>query len=90
MSVTEILQRDRRRKAAKQEQRRLRRILRIAEVVAVTGKAESSIYEDMAAGKFPRPVPIGPRAVGWLEDEIAEWQARQIAVRDARQEKEVA
>jgi prophage regulatory protein len=70
----------------KREERRLRRILRIREVEAITGKRESSIYEDIAAGTFPAPVPIGPRAVGWLEDELADWQDQQIAARAARVE----
>jgi prophage regulatory protein len=84
MSVTGILQRDRKRKAAKRERRCLRRILRLPEVDAITGKKESSIYEDITAGTFPAPVPIGPRAVGWLEDELIDWQQAQIAARAAR------
>jgi prophage regulatory protein len=84
MSVTNILQRDRSRKAAKRERRRLRRILRLPEVEAITGKKESSIYEDIAAGTFPAPIPLGPRAVGWLEDELIGWQQAQIAARAAR------
>jgi prophage regulatory protein len=66
------------------EPRQLRRILRIREVMAVTGKKEASIYEGVAAGTFPAPVPIGPRAVGWLEDEIADWQEHCIAARIER------
>jgi hypothetical protein len=33
---------------------------------------------------FPAPVPLGPRAVGWLETEIMEWQERRIAERGKR------
>jgi prophage regulatory protein len=77
-------------KATKPEGHRLQRILRLGEVIDVTGKPESSIYEGVAEGTFPAPIPLGARAVGWLEDELVEWQARQIARRDARQEKEVA
>jgi prophage regulatory protein len=73
-------------KQTKHEPRQLRRILRIRAVEAITGKKESSIYEGVAAGTFPAPVPIGPRAVGWLEDELAEWQEQQIAARAARAE----
>ena len=59
----------------------LRRILRLPEVEAVTGKKRSAIYEGVADGTFPAPVPLGPRAVGWLESEIMEWQERIIAER---------
>jgi prophage regulatory protein len=49
------------------------RILRLGGVKAKTGKSTSGIYADMAAGKFPRPIPLGERAVGWLEAEIDTW-----------------
>jgi len=32
----------------------------------------------LADGKFPEPVNIGPRAVGWIESEIDEWIAERI------------
>ena len=51
---------------------------------SVTGKKRSAIYESVADGTFPAPVPLGARAVGWLEDEIADWQERCIALRDKR------
>jgi prophage regulatory protein len=66
------------------EQPRLRRVLRLSEVERATGRKHSAIYGGIAAGTFPAPIPLGPRAVGWLEDEIAEWQERQIAERNAR------
>ena len=84
MSVSERLRRERQRKAHKNEERRLRRILRLPEVEAVTGRKRSAIYEDIAEGTFPPPVPLGPRAVGWLEDEVADWQEQRIAARIER------
>jgi prophage regulatory protein len=84
MSVSEWLRRERQRKAHKNEERRLRRILRLPEVQAVTGRKRSAIYEGIADGTFPAPVPLGPRAVGWLEDEIADWQEHCIAARIER------
>ena len=58
------------------------RILRLSRVRDKTGKSTSGIYADMAAGAFPRSVPIGPRTVGWLEHEIDEWIATCVAERD--------
>jgi prophage regulatory protein len=67
-----------------------RRVLRIAEVEAITGKARSQIYEGISAGRFPEPVPLGERAVGWLSDEIAGWVAARIAERNKQKEVEPA
>jgi prophage regulatory protein len=66
------------------ERRRLRRILRLPEVEAMTGRKRTAIYDAIAVGKFPPPVPLGERAVGWLEDEIADWVEGRIAEREAR------
>jgi prophage regulatory protein len=33
-------------------------------------------------GEFPKPIPLGLRTVGWLEDEIVEWQKERIRRRD--------
>lgn len=59
------------------------RFLRRAEVEARTGLSCTSIYRKIAEGGFPKPVPLGQQAVGWVESEVAEWQARRIAERDA-------
>lgn len=60
----------------------MHKILRRDQVEQVTGLPRSSIYERMAAGTFPRPIPLGGRSVGWLEAEIIEWQKARIAERD--------
>ncbi|UGY27173.1 AlpA family transcriptional regulator [Bradyrhizobium septentrionale] len=64
----------------------LQRILRRPEVEAATGLKRSSIYEGMAAGTFPKTVPLSDKAVGWLESEIIAWQKARIAVRDGANE----
>ena len=50
-----------------------KKILRRSEVEARFGVSRSTIYAWMARGDFPRPVQLGPRAVGWLETEIERW-----------------
>jgi prophage regulatory protein len=85
MSAKQLLARERARKAAKRRdraERRARRILRLPEVEQRTGKKHASIYADIAKGTFPAPVPLGPRAVGWLEGEIDDWLEARIAERD--------
>jgi prophage regulatory protein len=62
----------------------LRKVLRLSAVIERTGKPKSSIYADMAKGSFPKPVPLGDKAVGWLEDEVDDWLAARIAERDGQ------
>ena len=40
---------------------------------AKLGLSCSTIYAMMAADKFPRPIKIGRRAVGWRNTDIQEW-----------------
>ncbi|MER9005920.1 AlpA family transcriptional regulator [Mesorhizobium sp. M0862] len=58
-------------------------ILRRDEVERATGLPRSSIYDKIAKGEFPKPVPLSARSVGWLESEILKWQEDRIAQRDA-------
>ena len=55
-------------------------ILRRKQVEARTGLARSTIYHHIKAGTFPRPVPLGPRAVGWLESDVSNWIAERVAL----------
>jgi len=48
-------------------------ILLRPEVIRRTGRGRSSMYRDIAAGTFPKPVALGPRAVGWRESDITAW-----------------
>lgn len=57
-------------------------ILRLPAVRARTGLSRSTIYQRIADGKFPRPVPIGARAVGFLLAEVDAWIVAQVGVRD--------
>lgn len=48
-------------------------ILRRKEVESRTGLCRSTIYAKIKAGDFPPPIPLGARAVGWIEKEIDNW-----------------
>ena len=54
------------------------KIIRREEVEQRIGLACSTIYAMMAAQKFPRPVKIGRRAVGWIEEDIQNWLSDKI------------
>ena len=62
----------------------LHRIIRKRDLPQFVGLRRTQIDELMKRGEFPRPVPLSDwgRAVGWLEDELAEWQRRRLAKRD--------
>ncbi|MGI9319185.1 MAG: helix-turn-helix transcriptional regulator [bacterium] len=49
------------------------RILRLAEVMKLTGRSKSSIYRDERRGTFPKRRRLGANAVGWLHSEIQQW-----------------
>jgi prophage regulatory protein len=57
------------------------RILRLPTVRAITGLSRSSIYQMVSNGSFPRPIPLGTRAVGWLGSEVVDWVAQRTAMR---------
>jgi prophage regulatory protein len=58
-----------------------RRFLRLRSVLERTGLTRSTAYQLIKANDFPTPVNIGPRAVGWVEDEIDDWIDHRIANR---------
>jgi len=56
----------------------LDKIHRLSSALAITGLCRTSLYNYLKEGKFPEPVRLGARAVGWRESELAEWvQSRQ-------------
>jgi len=58
-------------------------ILRLPEVRQRTGRSRSRIYADVQAGTFPKPINIGPRAIGFIAEEVDAWIAARVAERDA-------
>lgn len=60
------------------------KIIRLAEVMGVTGLSRSTIYRFMAKGGFPKRVTLGERSVGWIEAEVSEWIASRIQARDVQ------
>ena len=55
-------------------------ILRRKQVEARTGLSRSSIYAAVKAGKFPAPVVLGEKSVGWLQHEVDSWIASRVRV----------
>jgi prophage regulatory protein len=49
------------------------RIIKIREVIAMTGLSRSSIYLQIKKGTFPVQVKLSTRSSGWLWSEINGW-----------------
>jgi prophage regulatory protein len=49
------------------------KLLRLDDVVAITGLSRSSIYARAHAKTFPGYIKIGPRGTRWLESEVIEF-----------------
>lgn len=54
------------------------RILRMAEVVAMTGLSKRTIYREVRSGSFPGSVKLGKQAVGWCEADVQRWVAARV------------
>ena len=49
------------------------RILRIQEVIKLTGLSRPTIWRKEKQGKFPERIRLGSNSVGWRSDELEEW-----------------
>lgn len=54
-------------------------ILRLPDVKSQSGYSRSTIYLRVAQGLWPKPVQLGPRAVGWPAREVAALNGARIA-----------
>ena len=67
------------------------RILRLPEVMRLTGLSKATIHRRYRDGTFPEPVRLGPQSIGWWRAEILEWleslQRAGAALDEARKRK---
>jgi prophage regulatory protein len=63
-------------------------VLRLPAVRQRTGLGRSTIYSRIALGKFPRPIRLSERCVGWLENDIEAWLSERMT--EARNERDCA
>jgi len=54
------------------------RLLRLTQVMEVTGLKRTKIYALQAQGDFPMRVQITPSCVGWIEHEVQDWIAKRV------------
>lgn len=58
------------------------RILKLKEVLNRTGLGKTTLYMLIKSADFPKQVPLGLRAVGWLEKEVDSWIIKRIEARN--------
>ena len=51
------------------------RLLRLAEVVTMSGLCRSSIYRYVSEGRFPAPIKAGIRSVRWKLADVLAWRS---------------
>jgi len=56
------------------------KLIRISEVQKIVPLSRSQIRAKALRGEFPASVPLGRRAVAWVEQDVIEWAERQVAV----------
>ena len=49
------------------------RMLRLVQVLEMTGLGKTTIYELQKSGRFPMGVPMTSHSVRWVEDEVKAW-----------------
>lgn len=57
----------------------MERLIRLKEVTARTGLEKSTVYDLIADGEFPKPIPLTKRTVAWIESEVQAWIEKRIA-----------
>lgn len=61
-----------------------RRLISIADLLTQIPVSSATMWREIGAGRFPKPVRIGARRVAFFQDEINSWLAQRVAARDAK------
>lgn len=59
------------------------RIIRLKDVMVMTGLGRSTIYKLQQEGRFPKSIKLSERAVGWLTHEVEAYMQEKLDARDA-------
>jgi prophage regulatory protein len=54
------------------------RFLKLREVLEISGKSKSSIYEAVKKKQFPAPVKLSNRSSGWIQSEVSAWAEERV------------
>lgn len=53
-------------------------LLRLPDVLSMTGLSKTTLYGLIKAGEFPASMPLGGRAVAWASTEVEAWLAGKL------------
>ncbi len=59
------------------------KLLRLREVIQLTGLSRMTVYRYESSGNFPRRRRVGPNSVRWLDGDIDRWMASRPVVKAA-------
>ena len=54
-------------------------LLRLPEVMRLTGLSRATLYALAKQKRFPRPIKLSERSSAWVESEVSAWIAERIA-----------
>jgi prophage regulatory protein len=57
----------------RKELKMVEEILRLPRVTATIGMGRSWIYLAVQEGRFPAPIQLGARAIGWKRSDVQAW-----------------
>ncbi|CAN8140152.1 prophage regulatory protein [uncultured Thiomicrorhabdus sp.] len=57
-------------------------LLKLKNVIEITGISRSHIYALAQEGRFPKPVKLTARSSAWVASEVEEWIESRIQARD--------
>ena len=49
------------------------KVLRLPDVLERVGLSKSTLWRLINDEEFPEPIKLGPRASGWIEEEVDAW-----------------
>lgn len=52
------------------------RLLRLPDVMRMTGLSRTTIYDSMSEGHFPKKRKLGSKTAIWIEGEVKEWMGK--------------
>lgn len=61
------------------------KILKLPAIIERTGLSRSSIYSYISNNRFPAPIKLGERSVGWIESSVDQWITDRIDASQAVQ-----
>ena len=60
------------------------RIIRTEDLTRRLGLSRATIFRNVKAGRFPAPIKISQRAIGWRIDEVGAWIAARVATSELK------